>query len=74
MNSSLGQIIVRIKQASNDIVVKRKRLENLKTQIKNTVNSIERENLKRKEIEDGLLHYSRNRREEEPEDRQRFSS
>ena len=54
MNSSLGQIIVRIKQASNDIVVKRKRLEDLKIQIKNTVNSIERENLKRKEIEAGL--------------------
>ena len=54
MNSSLGQIIVRIKQASNDIVVKRKRLENLKTQIKNTVHSIESENLKRKEIEAGL--------------------
>ena len=50
----MGQIIVRIKQASNDIVVKRKRLENLKTQIKNTVNSIESENLKREEIEAGL--------------------
>lgn len=54
MNSSLGQIIVRIKQASNDIVLKRKRLESFKNQIKNTVHLIESENLKRKEIEAGL--------------------
>lgn len=54
MNSSLGQIIVRIKQASNDIVLKRKRLESFKNQIKNTAHLIESENLKRKEIEAGL--------------------
>ena len=54
MDTSLGQIIVRIKQASNDVVVKRKRLEDLKAHTKNVGHMMEKEKLKRIEIEKTL--------------------
>jgi len=54
MDSSFGQIIARIKQASNDIVVKRNRLEQSKAQCRKIDYAIETEKLKKEDIEAAL--------------------
>ena len=54
MDSSFGQIIARIKQASNDIVEKRNRLEKSKAQCRQIDHAIEAEKLKKIHIEETL--------------------
>ena len=54
MDSSFGQIIARIKQASNDVVVKRNRLEQAKAQCRKIDHAIETEKLKKEDIEAAL--------------------
>ena len=54
MDSSLSEIIVRIKQASNDVGVKRRRLEHMKKLSKKMIQKIEVEKLKAKEMEENL--------------------
>jgi len=54
MDSSFGQIITRIKQASNDIVLKRNRLDQTKAQCRQIDHGIEAEKLKKVDIEETL--------------------
>jgi len=54
MDSSFGQIIARIKQASNDIVEKRNRLEKSKAQCRQIDYAIEAEKLRKINIEETL--------------------